>query len=203
MGIVTGWAALLIVLSVFTNPIVIIIALAFALSFTLLWISHIAAFLVRGRVGVEVSSANKTRHGVWIDSPEGAFVPNPSLIGKATFKFVSKHTKNATVPTGQTQFRFNAADLDFHSDTYEWLVVAGPLAKFKGTGTINGGGNCGFMVTAIDGDVNGGRGVDKFRIKIWDKGDGDSVIYDNKLGEPEDSDAATALGSGSIAVHKK
>jgi len=35
------------------------------------------------------------------------------------------------------------------------------------------------MLTAIDGQVNGGGGVDKFRIKIWDSATG-QVIYDNQ-----------------------
>lgn len=53
-----------------------------------------------------------------------------------------------------------------------------------------------------DGQATGGDGVDKFRIKIWSLTSGD-VAYDNQLGASEDSDAATALGGGSIKVHKK
>lgn len=37
----------------------------------------------------------------------------------------------------------------------------------KGSGTINGSGNYRFMLTAIDGQVNGGGSIDKFRNKIW------------------------------------
>ena len=44
------------------------------------------------------------------------------------------------MPTGNTEFIFNAADLEFHSTSYDWLVIAGTNAKFKGTGTINGFG---------------------------------------------------------------
>lgn len=56
-------------------------------------------------------------------------------------------------------------------------MIAGPKAKYKGEGTINGEGDYGFMLTAIDGQINGGGGVDKFRIKIWDTTT-DAVIYD-------------------------
>jgi hypothetical protein len=35
------------------------------------------------------------------------------------------------------------ADLDFHSGAYEWLVVAGAKAQYKGSGTIYGSGNYG------------------------------------------------------------
>jgi hypothetical protein len=138
----------------------------------------------------------------WIDSPAGAYAADPSLAGKASFGFVSQYKKGTTVPTGQTEFQFKVADLRFHSTEYEWLVVAGASAKFKGSGIINGAGDFGFLLTAIDGQINGGGGVDKFRIKIVDK-TSDVVVYDNKRGEADDSDATAALGGGSIIIHKK
>lgn len=140
--------------------------------------------------------------GGWINSPGGAYVPNPSLTGKANFGFVSKYKKGATVPTGNTEFQFKVADLNFHSETYQWLVIAGAKAQYKGTSTINGEGNYGFMLKAIDGDIKGGGGLDKFRIKIWDKDNHDEIVYDNQLGDSDDSDPATVIGGGSIVVHK-
>jgi len=50
------------------------------------------------------------------------------------------------------------ASLNFHSSTYEWRVVVGARAQFKGSGTTNGAGDYGFMLTAIGGQVNGGGG---------------------------------------------
>ncbi len=139
--------------------------------------------------------------GGWIDSPAGAYVADAALAGKANFGFVSRYTKGATVPTGQTEFQFKTAGLDFHSTSYQWLVVAGPKAQFKGLGTINGAGAYGFMLTAVDGQINGGGGVDKFRVKIWDAATG-VILYDNQLGSGEDAVPSTALGGGSIVVHK-
>ena len=69
-------------------------------------------------------------------------------------------------------------------------------AKFKGVGTINGGGNYGFMLTAIDGSP------DTFRIKIWDKDNGDAVVYDNQMGAEDSEYEATVLGGGNIVVHQ-
>ncbi len=138
--------------------------------------------------------------GGWIDSPVGAYAADPSLSGRVSFGFQSKYKKGANFPTGETQFSFRVADLNFHSDTYEWLVVAGPQAKYKGTGTINGGGDYGFLLTAVDGQFNGGGGVDKFRITIWDRETG-AVVYDNKMGKSDDSAAATELGGGQVVVH--
>jgi len=139
--------------------------------------------------------------GGWIDSPAGAYTADPELTGKANFGFVSKYKKGTDIPTGNTQFSFRVADLKFHSTEYQWLVVAGPHAKFKGDGTINNDGNYGFMVTATDGELNGGGGVDKFRIKIWDKNDGDAVAYDNQMGDADGTDATHEIGGGSIVIH--
>ena len=115
---------------------------------------------------------------------------------------MSKYKKGASTPTGETEFRFKAAGLDFHSTSYQWLVVAGPQAKFKGDGEIGGQGNYGFMLSAVDGARPGGGGNDKFRIKIWDKDNAGAVVYDNQVGEDDDAQLTTIIGGGSIVIHK-
>jgi Leucine-rich repeat (LRR) protein len=139
--------------------------------------------------------------GGWITSPPGAYVPDPTLTGRANFGFVSKYRHGASVPTGTTEFQFHAAGFNFRSTSYQWLVVAGAKAKFKGEGEINGGGSYGFMLSATDGALPGGGGSDKFRIKIWDKAT-DVVVYDNELGAPDDADPTTVIGGGSIVIHQ-
>ncbi|MHB8870597.1 MAG: HYR domain-containing protein, partial [Thermoleophilia bacterium] len=139
--------------------------------------------------------------GGWFNSPVGAYPTDADLTGKATFGFVSKYKNGATVPTGETEFQFKAGDLNFHSAAYDWLVVSGARAQYKGTGTINGKGAYGFMLTATDGQMNGGGGVDKLRMKIWDKATG-NVVYDNNIGASDDAAPAMALGGGAIVVHK-
>lgn len=139
--------------------------------------------------------------GGWIDSPAGAYIASPTLIGRANFGFVSKYKQGATTPTGETEFQFKVADLNFHSISYEWLVVAGARAQYKGSGTINGAGDYGFMLTAIDGQINGGGGTDKFRIKIWEKAT-ENIVYDNQNGAVDDTDPTTVIAGGSIVIHK-
>ena len=51
-------------------------------------------------------------------------------------------------------------------------------------------------------DVSGGGGTDKFRIKIWDKLNGDAIVYDNNIGAADDAEPTTALTQGSIKIHK-
>jgi hypothetical protein len=145
-------------------------------------------------------SAGFVTGGGCVNSPAGAFVANPLLTGKATFGFVSRYAKGASTPTGQTEFQFQLAGLDFHSTSYDWLVIAGAKAQYKGSGTINGAGDYGFMLTAIDGALPGGGGVDRFRIKIWNKATG-AVVYDNQMGGSDNSDPTTVLGGGNILIH--
>jgi hypothetical protein len=140
--------------------------------------------------------------GGWINSPAGAYVAQPTLTGKASFGFVSNYQKGATVPTGETEFQFQVANFNFHSTSYEWLVISGARAQYKGSGTVNGTGNYGFILTAIDGQISGGGGVDKFRIKVWDKSNNDAVLYDNQPGASDSGDPTTAIAGGSIVIHK-
>lgn len=129
--------------------------------------------------------------GGWFNSPADAYKNDPSMQGQATFGFVSRYKKGATVPTGNTAFGFTAGDLYFQSTSYEWLVVTGSdQARFKGSGTINGGGDYKFVLWA--GDSN----PDTFRIRIWEEDEEtaeEKVIYDNGFDQ--------AINGGSIVIH--
>jgi hypothetical protein len=143
-------------------------------------------------------SAGFVTGGGWIDSPAGAYAADPGLTGKASFGFVSKYKKGATVPDGNTEFQFHAAGFKFQSTVYEWLVVAGSKAQFKGDGKVTGNDGYRFILTAVDGD----RKPDTFRIKIWELATG-TVVYDNQMGLADTGDPATTLAGGSIVIHAK
>lgn len=116
---------------------------------------------------------------------------------------MSKYLRNREVPSGNTQFRFHAGDLGFASATYEWLIVAHHRAMFKGGGTINGSGDYGFQLSAIDADLTPSTDADLFRIRIWDKVAADVLVYDNKVGETDDNAyPTTAIANGSIKIHE-
>ena len=102
-------------------------------------------------------------------------------------------------PDGSTEFQFKAGELNFHSHSYEWLVVNrnGINAQFKGSGLINGaadpnGNAYKFMLWAGDGATSGGS--DTFRIRIWWEGADavENVVYDNGFNQ--------SIGGGSIVV---
>ena len=143
-------------------------------------------------------SAGFVTGGGWINSPAGAYAADSSLTGKATFGFVSKYKKGATVPEGQTEFQLHFASFNFQSTSYQWLVVSanGTKAQYKGNGTVNGSGSYGFMLTAYDGTP------DRFRIKIWNTSTS-AIVYDNRVGASDDIDDADpqAIAGGSIVIH--
>ena len=139
--------------------------------------------------------------GGWINSPAGAYAADLNLTGKANFGFVSKYQNGNSVPTGNTEFQFKAGNLNFSSTVYEWMVISGARAQYKGSGKINGAGDYRFMLTAIDGQVNGGGGTDKFRLRIWNNVGG-RLVYDNQMNAPDSADPTTVLGGGSIVIHK-
>lgn len=137
-------------------------------------------------------SAGFVAGGGWIDSPAGAYTADPPLTGKANFGFVSKYKKGATVPTGNTEFQFKAGSLNFHSTSYDWLLITGSdYAKFKGTGAINGEGEYKFQIWAGESEP------DTFRIRIWteDEFGVETDVYDNRFNQE--------IGAGSIVIHTR
>ena len=138
--------------------------------------------------------------GGWVNVPAGSYPADPSVSGPGRFGFVSKYQKGASSPVGNTEFQFQAGGLNFHSSSYDWLVIAGAKALYKGAGTVNGQDGYKFLVSAVDGAQSGGGGVDKFRIKIWNATTG-VVVFDNQIGAADDAGATSAISQGSIVIH--
>jgi hypothetical protein len=140
--------------------------------------------------------------GGWINVGAGSYAADPALTGRANFGFNSQYKKNANIPTGETEFNFQVGNFNFHSTAYSWLVVSGYKAQYKGTGTVNGVSGYDFTLTAYDGDITGGGGVDRFRIRITKTNGGN--VFDNRNGQPTDMDVADpqAIAGGSIVIHK-
>jgi hypothetical protein len=152
----------------------------------------------------------KVTGGGWIKQPALA-IPNAG--GTAYFGVNAKQHVGATVPTGETNFKYKPGDVHFHSRSYEALVVtitpdpATPdKAEWWGSGTINGGGDYCFKVNVTDASEPGKN--DSFRIRIWQKVAGTTtcavpatvpplLIYDNGAA----TQSETTLGGGNIQVH--
>ena len=153
-------------------------------------------------VVVDANNLAAITGGGWIESPAGAYVADPTAAGKSNFTVNAKYQKGQSVPQGNSQFQLHGATFNFSSTSYDWLVVAGAKAQYKGSGTVNGSGDYGFLITVTDGHFNGNNGVDKYRIKIWNKST-NATLYDNVMGASSDIDSANpqAIGSGSVTIH--
>jgi len=72
----------------------------------------------------------------------------------------------------------------------------------SGVGTVNGEGNYGFVLSAIDENLTPSTAIDLFPIKILDKDNGDAIVYNNLIGVEEDVDPVAGIGEGNIVIHK-
>lgn len=134
----------------------------------------------------------------------GAYPSDASITGKVTFGFDSRYKKGVSAPLGDTELSFGSgkSKFQFRSTSYDWLQVGSAAAQFAGSGKINGAGDYGFLLTAVDGSQTGGGGVDRFRIKIIDKSTG-QIIFDNEPGAPDSIVNANPepLADGNIQIH--
>ncbi len=140
-------------------------------------------------------SAGFVTGGGQYSSPAGAYQPDTSLSGHANFGFVAKYHQGENIPRGNLQFQFQSGNLNFHATSFDWLIINGNRAQFQGSGTVNGGGNYGFIVTAVAGSP------ELFRLKIWDRANGYQLIYDTQPGAPDNAQPTLTLGGGSIVIH--
>jgi hypothetical protein len=159
--------------------------------------------------------------GGWIDSPPGAFTPDPSATGKAHIATEVRY-QDATTLTGQVRFRMHEALLplstdptlwpaaskadppwlDLRSDSLDWLVVTPDgKAAVSGTATLNGVVYR-FILYGYDGSP------DRMRIVIWLASAGPCptgpFLYDNRPGASFDLDQADPqeLGGGNFQIHQ-
>ena len=137
--------------------------------------------------------------GGWLHSTPDACRPADecgAIGGRSNFGFNIRYKKRAALPSGHLNFVIKDVDLHFTASHFDWLVVKGPRASFKGKGSVNGGGEFGFLVTVVDA-ADG----DRFRLRIWEIDTPARVIFDNAPEHEVGSAAGTALGGGSIVIH--
>ncbi|MBI2730564.1 MAG: T9SS type A sorting domain-containing protein, partial [Sphingobacteriales bacterium] len=141
-----------------------------------------------------------TYGGGWFTSPAGSLKSNASATGKVSYGFNSNYFKGATNPKGETQMQFQIGSLEFNALNFDYLAISGAKAQYKGSGKITGDqAGYNFIMTVIDGQLSGGGGVDKIRLKIYNKNTG-AIIYDSQPGASDADDPTTAVGNGSTVV---
>jgi hypothetical protein len=83
----------------------------------------------------------------------------------------------------------------FVGQEVHWLVVAGKKAWMAGTGTIDGVGRYGI---AVDLDLT--PNANRVRVRVWDREDGDAVLYDSQPGEALDAAPTTPLIENHVVI---
>ena len=108
----------------------------------------------------------------WMDSNQGAYQLDKVSCDKLFFEFHMIDRGLMYQPFGKVTIRYPQANLTFKSNACEWLLLDCKTATLTGMGKINNQGNFGYLLVANDNP-------DKLRIVLWDKNDGDKIIYDN------------------------
>lgn len=135
-----------------------------------------------------------------------AHVTGDGAIGSTTFRTNVKYKRG--VPGGKTSLDAPDTGFAFDATAYDWLVVSGKRAQYRGTAKVNGVGGYHFLLTVADllpvglplplpvGDHDG------LRLRVWDPATG-TVVYDNApsaSSDDMDTMPLQPITSGDIAV---
>ncbi|MFO7525428.1 MAG: 5'-nucleotidase C-terminal domain-containing protein, partial [Ignavibacteriaceae bacterium] len=108
-------------------------------------------------------------------SEAGAFLSDQNISGILSFKMNLHNVNEPTGAAGVVKVKFTDAGISLTGNDVEFLLIEDNTITIRGEGKNTGKGKYGFLITAIDAGVTG----DLIKITIWDKQDGDRVIYDN------------------------
>jgi hypothetical protein len=118
---------------------------------------------------------NKIKSDGWFNSEPGSFLPDPTITGTLNFNMSIHNINHPNSAQGVVKIKFPAAHINLTANQLECLLIEENVITVRGEGKNTGKGKYGILVTAIDGGNSG----DLIKITIWDKLDGDKVIYDN------------------------
>ncbi len=133
-----------------------------------------------------------------LNSPAGSYPASPRLSGTAVVSFLCGYRRDVVSPYGFLFLRLRPAKLDFRGLTCESVVINGTQVLMRGSGTVNGAGSYGFLLSGLD--RGNGTVKDKLRIKIWDKAAGNQVVYDNQPGAADGAAPTVELSAGGIQI---
>ncbi len=159
---------------------------------------------VEHKITVYDTNAGLVAGGGWFTSGVNKVLPYMQVAEKAYFGFAALYPNGSTEVLGKTVVVLRKNKMEFVSSEHEpmrLLVYGGDKANYTGRGTINGKGNYGILVAAVDGNLSSGTQADKLRIRIWDEATG-KTVYDNQPGGCECAIATTDIGAGAIVIYK-
>ncbi len=130
-------------------------------------------------VGDQTSFAGMLGSG-WMEIQQSENSKNKSADNKLFFEIKVSDLGLNYQPKGNLNIRIPSQQINLKSDYCEWLLIENYVATIKGEGKINNKGHYGYLITAVDGE-NNKMGFDKLRVVIWDKDDGDKLLFDNQV----------------------
>ena len=134
----------------------------------------------------------------WINLQGGSTMTNLGGTGKLTFDFNASYRRASSVmPSGKTNITIKGKSFKFVSTSYSWMIVKGQTAFLEGSGTVNGKGDYGLLVS-IQNEPWYISNSDMLRFKIWNKATKE-VILDTQPSEADSAPAKT-LVKGSIFI---
>lgn len=137
----------------------------------------------------------------WLISPAGSTNANLGEVGKINFDFNASYRRAfASIPSGKTNITIKGKDFKFVSSSYSWLIISGKTSILEGSGTLNGEGNFGLLISVQDGAWFKPNS-DKLRIKIWNKENGE-LIYDTQPGAANDALPTTTVKGFIFTINK-
>ncbi len=116
----------------------------------------------------------------WFNSEPGAFIENPEATGTLYFNMKINNNNHPNSARGVVKIKFPAGGINLTGNSLECLVVEDNIITIRGEGKNKGKGLYGLLITASDG----GNQADLIKVTIWDKLDGDRIVYDNLAMNP-------------------
>ena len=111
----------------------------------------------------------------WINSKPGTYLPDPTAEGFLNFQMNVHNTNDLTSAKGVVKIKFPEAEINLTCNTLEFLLIENEKITIRGEGKNKGKGKFGFLINALDFT----DAADQITITIWDKLNGDRIIYDN------------------------
>jgi DNA/RNA endonuclease G (NUC1) len=147
------------------------------------------------------ASASATANTVTIYSATQYVTGSGQITGQTllpllpSFTIDVRYASGATMPSGTFEMHGSTVVKNTTATSFDYLLINGSVATFKGTGVQSDGTNIGFLVSVL----SGGK-PDKGRIKVWNLSTG-AVIYDTNAGKPDTFVPTTAIRNGSVVIH--
>jgi len=150
------------------------------------------------QVPIHDPAADRASGEVRFDSPMGAYARNPAFSDQAELALSVQYGPGAidgTRPYGSVTFELLGGGMRFEGQQIDWLVVAKRRVWLAAKGTVNGVGR---YSIAADLDLDPAPG--RVRVRVWDRENDETMLYDSQPGAELDAAPTTPLTKGHVVI---